>query len=247
MQKYGIDISKWQGKNFDLQAAKDNYDIEFVIIKCGGSDKGVYRDSQFENNYNKAKAAGLSCGSYWFSKALTVEEAQRDAEYCYKLLQGKQFELPIYIDVENKEQLRVGVNRLTAIIDAFCDYLEKRGYYVGIYSSKSFFKTYMDDNYLKKYAHWVAAWNYVKPILESGATVGLWQFGGETNKLKSNKINGQTVDQDYLYIDYETVIKKNGLNGFGVDNTIRNTLVALVEKGYNIEKIQEVIDTMKGV
>ena len=246
-RQFGIDISKWQGKNFDIQNAVNNEGVEFAIVKCGGSDKNVYRDSQFENNYNKCKQAGIPVGTYWFSKALTVEEAQRDAEYCYKLLQGKQFELPIYIDVENKEQLRVGVNRLTAIIDAFCDYLEKRGYYVGIYSSKSFFKTYMDDNYLKKYTHWVAAWNYVKPILDSGATVGIWQFGGETNKIRSNKINGQTVDQDYLYIDFPNIIKKNNLNGFGTDNTIRDTLADLIKKGYTIDKIQNILDTMKGV
>lgn len=100
----------------------------------------------------------------------------------------------------------------------------------------------MNDSYLKKYAHWIAAWGTVRPV---GA--GLWQFGGETNKLRSNKIQGMTVDQDYLYVDYPTVIKKNKLNGFGVDNTIRDALAALVEKGYNLDMIQETLNLMKGV
>ncbi len=240
-QMFGIDISKWQG-DFPLANAVAQDKVQFAIIKCGGSDAGVYTDKQFENNYRKCKAAGIPVGAYWFSKALTEDEARRDAEYCYKLLAGKQFELPIYIDVENRTQLNVGRDKLTAIIDAFLSNLESKGYYVGIYSSKSYFQTYMNDNYLKKYAHWIAAWGTVRPV---GA--GIWQFGGETNKLRSNKIQGMTVDQDYLYVDYPAAIKKNKLNGFGVDNTIRETLAALIEKGYTIDKIQETLNLMKGV
>lgn len=240
MQKFGIDISKWQG-DFPLDRAVREEGVEFVIVKCGGSDKGVYRDRYFETNYQKAKGLGIPVGAYWFSKAMSVDDAKRDAEFCYKLLADKQFELPIYIDVENKEQLSVGRDKLTSIIDAFCSYLEDRRYYVGIYSSSSYFQTYMDDNYLKKYAHWIARWNTKQPV---GA--GLWQFGGEVNKIRSNKICGITVDQDYLFVDYPSVIKKAKLNGFGVDNTIRDTIVSLVSRGYNLTMIQEVLNLMKG-
>jgi GH25 family lysozyme M1 (1,4-beta-N-acetylmuramidase) len=242
MQKFGIDISRWQG-DFPVKAAVTHDGVEFAIIKCGGSDKGVYKDPKFENNYKKCKEAGIPVGVYWFSKAMSVDEAQRDAEYCYKLLAGKQFELPIYIDVENKQQLAVGKNKLTAIIDAFLSYLENKGYFVGIYSSESYFKTYMDDGYLQKYAHWIAKWTTNKPA----SNCGIWQFGGETNKIRSNKIQGMTVDQDYMFIDYPSIIKNAKLNGFGVDNTIRDTLAALIEKGYNLDMIQETLNTMKGV
>ena len=242
MQKFGIDISKWQS-DFPLSVAIASDGVEFVIAKCGGSDKGVYKDPQFENNYKKAKEAGIPIGTYWFSKAMTVEEAQRDAEYCYELLKGKQFELPVYIDVENKQQLSVGKNKLTSIIDAFLSYLEQRGYFVGIYSSESYFKLYMDDNYLQKYAHWIAAWRTSKP---TASNCGIWQFGGETNKIRSNKIQGMTVDQDYMFIDYPSIIKKAKLNGFGVDNTVRDNLVKLHEMGYTYEEIQKTLDSLKG-
>lgn len=239
---FGIDISRWQG-DFPLANAVAQEGVQFAVIKCGGSDKGVYTDKQFTANYNKCKSAGIPVGAYWFSKALTVDEAKRDAEYCYNLLAGKQFELPIYIDVENKTQLGVGRDKLTSIIDAFLSYLENKGYYVGIYSSESYFKTYMDDNYLQRYAHWVAKWSTNKPSIKCG----MWQFGGGTNKIRSNQIQGMTVDQDYLFVDYMSVIKKNKLNGFGVDNTIRDALAALIEKGYTIDRIQETLNTMKGV
>lgn len=241
MQKFGIDISRWQG-DFPIAKAVKEDGIEFAIIKAGGSDKGVYRDKQFEINYKKCKDANIHVGCYWYSKAMTTEEAKRDAEYLYNLLKGKQFDLPIYIDVEDKQQMSIGKDKLTTVIDTFLKYLEDRRYYVGIYSSKYFFKTYMNDNYLKKYAHWFASWGTVKP-----ENAPLWQFGGETNKIRSNKIQGMTVDQDYLYVDYPSVIKKAKLNGYGVDNTVRDALEKLHNLGYSYDVIQETLDSLKGV
>ena len=42
----------------------------------------------------------------------------------------------------------------------------------------------------------------------------MWQFGGETNRVRSPILAGQTVDQDYSYYDYPAVIKNAGLNGY---------------------------------
>ena len=242
MQKFGIDISKWQG-DFSIAQAMLTSGVEFVIIKCGGSDKGVYKDPRFEENYKKAKETGVPVGAYWFSKAMTVDEAKRDALYCLELLKNKKFELPIYIDVENKEQLAVGRDKLTSIIDAFLSILEENRYYAGIYSSRSYFQTYMDDNYLKKYTHWIASWGTTRP-----AGAGIWQFGGETNKIRSNKINGQTVDQDYMFVDFPSIIKKNGLNGYTArevnerELTIKNTLTNLIDLGYTKDEIKSILE-----
>lgn len=213
MKKFGIDISRWQNV-FDFDAAmKDG--IEFVIIKGGGGDSGLYTDSRFERNYEEAKKHGLPVGVYWFSKALTVEQAKQEAEYFYThCLIGKQFELPVYIDVENKTQLAVGKRLLTDIVKAWCDHLEKRRYWVGIYSSKSYFKNYLYDEELSNYAHWVASWTKTCTYTPAKC-FGMWQFGGETNLIRSSKIAGVTCDQDYMLIDYPAMIKANGLNGFG--------------------------------
>ena len=42
----------------------------------------------------------------------------------------------------------------------------------------------------------------------------MWQFGGETNKIRTNKVAGVTCDQNYAYKDYPAIIKNAGLNGF---------------------------------
>jgi hypothetical protein len=217
----GIDISRWQG-DFNMKAAVKE-GIKFVIVKGGGGDDGLYKDSKFEANYKNAKANSLPVGVYWFSKALTVAEATKEADYFYNnILKGKKFELPVYIDVENKTQLAVGKRNLTEIVKAWCERLEKLGYWVGIYSSASYFSSYMYDNELTGYAHWVAQWAK-SCTYKNTSCLGVWQFGGETNLICSNKVAGVTCDQDYLIIDYPTLIKNAGRNGYSKVTTAQTT------------------------
>lgn len=208
MKQFGIDISAWQGDYNLAQAKKEG--VEFVVIKGAGGDDGLYKDRRFESNYAKAKSLGIPVGAYFFSYAMSINEAQREAEFFYQqCLKGKQFELPVYIDVENRTQLGIGKRALTDVIKAWCSYLEDKGFFVGIYSSESFFYSYMYDDELQRYAHWVANWSR-----GCGYACGLWQFGGSSNSIRSPYIAGQVTDQDYMFVDYPTIIKQGGFNGF---------------------------------
>ena len=222
MNKLGIDVSRWQG-NFDFSKAKSE-GVTFAVLKGGGGDDGLYVDSKFAENYKNAKAVGLDVGCYWFSKALTTSEAKNEAEYFYNnILKGRKFELPIYIDVEHKAQLALGKTALTNIVKAWCTELENKGCFVGIYSSLSYFKTYMEDENLQCYAHWVAQWSKACTYTPKSC-LGMWQFGGETNLIRSNKIAGVVCDQNYLLTDYKSIITQNGLNGYS------NNKVNIVEE-----------------
>ncbi len=212
MSKFGIDVSKWQGANFDFNRAKTEDKVEFVVLRGAYS---VYKDTQFENYYAKCKALNLPVGVYHYSMATTVEEAKNEAKYLHdNVLKGKRFELPIYIDVEDKVQLALPKALLTDIVKAWCEYLESRNYYVGIYAGKYQLKYNMDDKQLRRYTHWIPMWAE-SCTYEDKAVLGMWQFGGDTNKLRSNKIAGVVVDQNYMYVDFPTIIKKKKLNGFG--------------------------------
>lgn len=201
MPKFGIDISKWQG-DFNIDEAKNN-GVEFAIIKIGGGDNGLYNDIKFENNYNKCVTASVPKGCYFFGKALTIEQARKEAEYWLSLMNGYNFELPVFYDVEGC-MLNNDRSTLTSIVKTVCEILEEHGYWVGIYSSQSVFNNKFNDNELSQYVHWVARWSTQEPILSSGNKVDLWQFGGEVNYIRNNKINNQIVDQNYCYIDYNT-------------------------------------------
>ena len=241
MKEFGIDISRWQG-DFDFQKAVAE-GVKFAVIKGGGGDDGLYVDSNFSCNYTNAKKHNIPVGVYWFSKALTTQQAEEEADYLYEhILRGKQFELPIYIDVENKTQLGVGKRLLTDIIKTWCDRLEKKGFWVGIYSSQSYFDQYMFDAELTKYAHWVACWapSCSYPNKEC---FGMWQFGGETNYIRSNRIAGQVCDQDYMLFDYPTAIKNAGLNGFNKQTV---TATKNLPKPYSVKVTADVLNIRKG-
>lgn len=214
-KQWGIDISGHQG-NFNMAKAQKE-GVRFCIIRGGGGDDGLYKDNRYEENYQKAKALKIPVGVYWMSKALTETQAKSEAEFFYQnCLKGKQFELPIYIDVENKTQLALGKKKLTAIIKTWLKYIRDKGFWVGLYSYRSAFETYMNDDELKNYAHWIAHWVKDQPKYTPAGAFGIWQFGGETNRIRSTRVaDNDPVDQDYLLIDYETQIKAKGLNGWG--------------------------------
>ena len=204
MATFGIDISRWQKGLSLAQAQKEG--VQFAILKAGGSDSGHYKDACFESFYLQAKALGMPVGAYYFGRDLTVGQAEASAEHFIELLSGKQFEYPVYYDVEGAMLTKTTKAELTAIVNAFCSRLESAGYWVGVYSQLSGFNSEMD---ISHYCRWVAAWRKTKP---EGAD--MWQFGGETNVIRSNKICGRVVDQDYCYKDYPSLIKAKGLNGW---------------------------------
>lgn len=216
IKEFGIDISRYQGNfNFD-SAVKEG--VRFVIIKGGGADDGYYVDSKFRRNYDAAKSINLPVGVYWFSHALTVDDAKKEADYFYeKIIRGRQFELPVFIDVEHSRMLALERSKLTKIVKAWCDRLEEKDCWVGIYSSLSAFRSEMNDDELQDYTHWVAQWS--SACSYNKGSMGFWQFGGETNALRSNRIAGQICDQDYMFQDYPAMIKAAGKNGFSASAT----------------------------
>lgn len=213
MKEFGIDISRWQG-DFNVSKAVSDSGVKFAIVKIGGGDSVCYKDREFENNYLKCKDAGIPVGCYFFGQALTKEKAIEEANYWLSLMKGHQFDYPVFYDVEAK-MLTLDKRKLTDIVKTVCEVIEKAGYWVGIYSSASHFNNNMYDEELKRYSHWVASWGTTIPVLRKGGATQIWQFGGETNKLRSNKINGQTVDQDYSFINFPSLIKDKKLNGYG--------------------------------
>lgn len=202
----GVDVSKWQ-RDIDFNKVKKS-GIDFVIIKAGGSDAGLYKDKYFEENYKKAKAAGLNVGAYYFvgKSFLTAKDGVADAERFIKLLEGKQFEFPVYVDIETGSfHVR---KRFTDAAIAFCERMEEAGYFCGIYASDiSGFHDMLENDRLKNYTHWVARYGS-KPSYVT--QFDMWQY---TSK---GVVDGilKYVDCNYCYVDFAKTIKGKGFNGF---------------------------------
>ena len=196
----GADVSKWDGDNDWAAASKTLY---FTIMRAGYGFGHI--DAFYETNYKNAKANGVKVGAYWYSYANSVSDAVQEANYFVKALKGKQFEWPVYYDIEEKSIFEAGI--ASDIAKAFCNILEANKYFCGIYSSKSFFDDYFDDEVKTKYTIWLAQWNVEVPTYKGKYDV--WQYGFA-------KIPGigDNVDVDKGYKDFEPIMKKNGLNGF---------------------------------
>lgn len=200
----GIDVSVWQG-NIDFGKVKVS-GINFVIIRAGYGNGN--KDKWFDENYRKAKAAGLHIGAYWYSYATSADGAKQEAQSCAKVLSGKQLDYPVYFDIEEKSQLSRGKDFCSSLITAFCTELERLGYYAGFYTSLSSLNSVISDAVKKRFTVWVAQWS--SKCSYSGI-YGVWQY---SSKGKVNGISGN-VDMDYSYIDFPSAIKNGGFNGYG--------------------------------
>ena len=120
-------------------------------------------------------------------------------------MKGKQFEWPIYYDIEEKSIFNAGI--ASAIAKAFCEILEANKYYCGIYSSASYLNSYFDAYTKEKFTIWVAHWDADVPAYKGA--YGVWQY----KVGYAEGISGR-CDLDYGYIDFEPVMKEHHLNGY---------------------------------
>lgn len=218
MVAHGIDLSKHQGK-IDWSKVK----TDFAILRAGFGRYANQKDPQFERNYAGAKMAGIPVGAYWYSYALSVKEAREEAKACLEVLKWKQFEFPIYFDIEDCSQLVLDKSVLTAICEAFCDTLEKAGYFAGVYASTYWFTHKLDHTRLaSKYTIWLADYRagYNKTLKR------------DTHQYTSSGympgIRGR-VDINVCTVDFPAIIKKAGLNGYG-----SNVLIEKVSSRFDI-------------
>ena len=127
-----------------------------------------------------------------------MSDAKKEAAVVLKWLNGRELNLPVYYDIEDKSQINLGKNTLTKMCEAFCEEIEKGGYWAGVYANKYFFTTYLDYQKLgEKYTLWVAQYNDVNTF---SGKYDMWQY---TSSGRVNGISGN-VDLDTLYKDIFT-------------------------------------------
>lgn len=201
--------------------------IEFVIIRIGYGQYESQKDSKFERNYEGFRNVGIPVGVYLYSYAKSTSDSKKEAEVVLKWLGGRELNLPVYYDIEDKSQINLSKNTLTSMCETFCDTIEKAGYWAGIYTNKYFFTTYLDYKKLEeKYTIWVAQYNDTNTYR---GKYDMWQY---TSSGKVNGISGN-VDMDILYRD---IFDNRG------DNDEDNKLPNL--SGYNGNSI---VDGLKSV
>lgn len=184
-----IDVSTWQG---DINWAKVKAaGYSHAILRAGFGREATQVDSKFEQNYKNAKAVGIKLGAYWYSYAVDKADAIKEANACLQVIKGKTFELPVFFDMEESSQTKLGKTVLTSMAKGFCDSLISAGYNAGVYSNPTWFNNYLDYNALrKKYPIWLA--QYYK---EAQLECDIWQYASDGTV---SGISGN-VDMNIIY------------------------------------------------
>lgn len=204
----GIDVSMYQSYvNWDKVKKEGN--VDFAIIRAGYGKYASQEDPYFDINMQNARAAGIDCGAYWFSYALTPEDAVLEAKAFLSVIKGYQFEYPVVFDMEYEKQAKLSREQASAIAEAFCSTMEKEGYYVSVYSYVSFLNDMFTDTVFEKYDVWAAHFNVSKPSF-TRSYYGMWQYSS-TSRVPG--IDGN-VDADYAYRDFPYLMKQFSLNGY---------------------------------
>ena len=190
-----VDISEFQ-QNIDFNKMK-NDGIKAVIIRAGYGRETSQKDSMFESHYRNAKAAGLKIGVYWYSYADSVNDAEKEAKACLECINNKSLDMPIYYDLEDNSQTKLGKAKLTEIAERFCETIKKSNYRAGVYANLNWFNNYLDyDKLKKKYSIWLAQYNSVNEL-----NCDIWQNSS------TGRVSGYSRNIDTNIIYNENVFK----------------------------------------
>lgn len=182
---FGIDVSSYQG-DIDWQLVKED-SVEFAFLRIGyrgyGEEGKICADEKFADNYAAAHDAGIDLGVYFFSQAVTVDEAIEEANYVLSLLEGRTLEYPIVFDWEtvqtgDPEDIPrtedVMPHTLTLSAIAFCETVRDAGYDAMIYTNKKLATIKYDLRQLRDYPIWLA---YYDTALNYQYDFDIWQYG----------------------------------------------------------------------
>lgn len=191
----GIDVSNHQG-DIDWEMVK-NSGVEFAFIRIGyghNREAKIMEDEKFRKNLEGARNAGLKVGLYFYSYATEIWEAEEQANWIVKTLNGEKIDLPIVFDYETWKSFptyNINIVDLNKVAKRFLDILHDNGYEGMNYSSKYYLNTIWNlSEYPTWLAHYVSKTNYDKDFK-------VWQF---SNTGEVPGING-FVDLDVLYLD----------------------------------------------
>ena len=198
----GIDVSEFQGSiNWDKVKADG---IEFAILKLGNiyDYDANYKDSKFDTNYKNARANGIKIGAYIYNYCNTIDTLKKGLEWAIKKLEGKELDLPFYLDMEDKDIQGETKETLTNQCNEFAKYVESKGYQAGVYANVNWLKNELNpDNFDKDISVWVAQY-YSK--CEYAGKYDIWQY------TSSGKVSGISGNCDMNYLYNEDIIKESG-------------------------------------
>ena len=178
----GIDVSSHQNAiDWDQVAGAG---VDFVMIRAGyrGYTAGnIFKDLYFTRNIEGALEAGLQVGIYFFSQAVSPEEAQEEARQVLSMIEGYDVTYPVAfdwerVDTESSRTRDVDTKTATEAARAFCQVIEDGGYMPIIYGGPSKMGEDLSYELLEDYPFWLA--NYTRDTAATSFPYHyhMWQY-----------------------------------------------------------------------
>lgn len=218
----GIDVSRYQGTIDWQQVAAAG--MQFAIIRVGYRTQTtglLNEDPNARYNLQEASKYGIKVGAYFFSTAVTAQEAQEEANFTANILDKYAITFPVAYNCEgfskkSSRQYPLGKAERTAIAITFLDTIAARGYQPMFYASKG----EMENNakwdmttLASKYKVWVS-WYPTEPfpITPACTYTGAYQMWQYTQKGTLAGVPAG-VDINVSYFTYDGVATPKDTSG----------------------------------
>lgn len=207
----GVDVSKWQGNINWKKVSKT--DVDFAIVRCGFGDNLTSQDDEYwEKNVAGCIKYKIPFSTYLYSYAKNTTQAKSEAEHVLRLLKGRDVYFPIYYDMEENAQAKLGQKKVGQIANKFISTIQANGYKAGVYANLNWWTNYIPDSVEGNNAvsKWVAQWDHT---LGYKGSANMWQC---TSKGSVNGISGR-VDLNFWFGAYNSAWYKRNV-------TVRTTV-----------------------
>lgn len=211
---FGVDVAKYQGTIDWEQAAQSG--VDFAMVRIGYRtmvDGEIVPDSNAKYNMQEAQKHGVKLGAYFFSTAVTEEEAVEEANWVADYISQYSITYPVTFDCEgftDPESRQHGLSKTqrTDIALAFLEQIEELGYEGMFYASKNELQgdaQWETSRIEADYKIWVAQYpDTPYPQTQASSYTGthhMWQY------TTMGAVAGitQTVDLNVAYFGYDGV------------------------------------------
>ena len=239
----GIDVSKYQG-TIDWSKVKES-GVEFAMIRVGYRAKStgeIFEDPTARYNMQEAQAAGIKLGAYFFSSALTQEEAKAEAAFTKEIIAKYKITYPVAYNCEDflsSDSRQYGLDKetRTSLACAFLDEIAAAGYTPMFYAARGELEgsaQWDTQRLAEKYKIWVAQY----PALaypqtnksDYTGTHAMWQY---TSQGTVTGIPAKT-DVNVAYFGYTKEAEAK-------DETPAETVIANPEVGIIFTEVNETV------
>lgn len=239
---YGIDVSRYQGVIDWAKVSESN--TSFAMIRVGYRDSSgvITEDKTAKYNMQEAEKYGIKIGVYFFSTAVSAEEAEEEADWVADYIKQYPITYPVVYDCEgfNKEtsrQFNLSQDERSDIAMAFMDKIFVYGYTPMFYAAVNELKDNAKWNTTqieRKYKIWMAWYGQDTVNLENkplyDGQLSMWQYSNH------GSIEGidADVDLNVAYFGYDgTEVAK--------DTSPREDVAPNIEALINFIEVNEIV------